>query len=284
MPSILDQLETNERVGVREIIRGARPKVTTEFVTTGTEDHDLAYTFTLNNIPQTVDGLLLHEIKKKDTEGPSTFYFTVTYAVDPIPTPNNPFAARGTTRGGRSKIFRSYETTSEYAYGGVDPLELNGAIEFDTKSGNVNGADVFSKNLEFSWDIYLPAAVFSTTYLRMLYAMTPSINEFAWAGGLFKPAECLFMGADWELTKDPNDPTTDLVKLGFYFGGSIEEQITIDGFNGGSPIVKPGWHHLWLTWFEDKNPTSGMFIKSPSEVRVERLYKWFDFKKLGLGF
>lgn len=284
MASILDQIETAERPWKRVVVRGARPKVTTEFVTTGTEDHDIAYTYTLNNLPTTVDGLLLNEITKSGTESPSTHVFNVVYAVDPIPTPNNPFAARGTTRGGRSKIFRSYETTAEHARAGAIATELNGAIEFDPNSGNINGADVFSKNLEFSWDIYIPAAVFSTTYTRMLYAMTPSINEFTWAGGLFKAGECLFMGADWELTKDPNDPEKDLVKLGFYFGGSIEEEITVPGFNSGNPIVKPGWHHFWISWMEDKNPTSGAFIKQPREVRVERLYKWFDFKKLGLGF
>lgn len=284
MASLTDTVELSERIAVRTVTRGARPKVVTEFVLTGEADHDAAYTYAINNIPTTVDGLLLNEFVKKDTEAPSVFTFTATYAVDPIPTPNNPFAARGTTRGGKARIFRSLETIGTYTRPGRIAHDYNGAIEVDRKSGEVKGVDVFAKNLEFSWDIYLPAAVFTTTYLRLLYANTPSINSGTWAKGLFKPAECLFMGADWELTKDPNDPNEDLVKLGFYFGGSIEEQITVNDLNSSNPILKAGWHHLWLDWEEEHDATNSTVSRRPHEARVDRIYKWFDFKKLGLGF
>ena len=283
MASLHDTLELEEQVDARRVTRGAKPEVKTVFTLTGTNDHDEAMQFVLDNPPPVVDGLLLNKVEMADTRDDWTRYFTVTYAIDAIPTPGNPFAARGTTRGGKAKIFRSLETIGTYYAPGHTPRNYYGGIEVDPKTNKVNGTDVIGKNLEFSWDIYIPQALFTTNYLRLLYANTPSINSATWCKKLFSPAECLFMGADWDFTHDPKSAEDELVKLSFYFAGSINETIVFPGnINSGNPVPKPGWHHLWLTWKDTRGPSNSCWTL-PQEVRVERLYKWFDFRNLGLG-
>lgn len=277
----------DEMVAVRVVTRGARPTVKTKAVLVSDDDitPNDAYQGFLANIDPVIDGLLLNELVMAQTENNRVYHCDITYAIDPIPTPGNPFAARGTTRGGTAKVYRARETVGAYARPGQTPRQLNGAldVEFDDGKATVNGVDIVAKHFEFSWDVYLSAPLFTTKYLRFLYASTPSINSATWAKGLFLPAEALFLGADWDYSRDPNDTEEDVVKLSFHFAGSHEESITVNDVNSGTPIVKPGWHHLWMTWEESRDPSTQQLIKRPSEARIERLYNWLDFKQLGLG-
>lgn len=267
--------------------RGARPECRQSYkvVSTNAETREDLYDELILYVPFIKDALYLSALEFEERRDlPSrpaekVYQANCTWSINPLPSDKSPVRFRGSTRGGRAKIYRSFETLGRYVKAGQTAIDFGGLLE--VKDGKPEGVDVYTPHLEFSCEVYLPKVLFTKSYVRKIYQNTPSVNDVPF--GVFDPGECLFIGADWDYTSNP-EAATEYVHLTFSFLGSANEQIIIPsvvgtGTNGA--VIKPGWAHIWKLYAEvlDQQTGTTNFV---SQVNVERIYPFFDPKKLGI--
>lgn len=264
--------------------RGAKPECASAYICIGDngETRDEIYDELILVVPFIRDALYLSAIdfdELKDARLERIYRADVRWTVNPLPSENAPVRFRGSTRGGRAKIMRSFETTGAFVASGQTVKDHGGLIE--VQNGKPQGCEVYAPHLECSVEVYLPKPLFTRTYKRRLYQNSPSVNSTAF--DMFDPGELLFLGSDWDFTVNP-EAESEYVHLSFFFLGSANEEIAIPNIVGtgtNGAVIKKGWEHIWQEYAERRDNATGTTNFS-AQVNTERVYPWFDPRRLGI--
>ena len=95
----------------------------------------------------------------------------------------------------------------------------------------------------------------------------------------------LFRSCDADYSVNP-DAAAEYAHLTFYFLGSANEEIAVPGIDGNGTagaVIKGGWEHIWMSHAEELDTATGTKTFT-SQVNTERVYPWFNPKRLGINF
>lgn len=220
----------------------------------------------------------LYEISAEEV-GNGTWHATVTYAPPEVQSNSEPPTGaqiiRFTMGGGTQHITQSLQTVLGLPVNQRDPVPGFGGAIGVTDNG-VEGVEIGAPAFEFEVDLFVPNAQMTTQYSRDLEDLQYHVNEQPIAIGhlTFAKGELLFRRAvgaqrdavgDWELT--------------FQFTSSRNvEGAEIAGVPG---ITKEGHHYAWVL-YRDEDDGSGLIVRKPQAVYIERVYEYGDLNKLGL--
>lgn len=178
------------------------------------------------------------------------------------------------TGGGTQHITVSKETLRDVSIGtGVPAPDYKGAIGVDGET--VHGCDIHVRQMAFSYRRYVPAALVTADYRRILFLATTTTNNAAWKG--FEAGEVLFIRARGAQRGTSEDPW----EINFEFLAS--PNLTVPIGNTGETEYKRGWEYLWIRFADKGDGDAKCLVKQPVAAYVERVYDESDFSQIGLG-
>ena len=176
------------------------------------------------------------------------------------------------TTGKTKHITQGYAHIATYAKSGTTSKDMKGAI--GVTSNGVEGVDVPDKAFAWTEDWTLFAASYAFTYATILGEITGGVNDAYFRG--FPAYTVRFDGASGgQSAKAPL-----LLEVSFKFSVSPTESITISGF---PTFTKLGWHHLSMSYDEEKDAVANKMRLIPMQVDVDRVLRAVDFSLLGIG-
>jgi len=114
------------------------------------------------------------------------------------------------------------------------------------------------------------------SYRKQLFRLTSKVNQAAWRE--FDAGEVIFMGASGARR---GTKSTDDWEITFKFSASPNEtEIVIGEITG---IRKRGWEYLWVRYDDQEDEFATMLVKRPRAAYVEQVYRYGDFRQLGIG-
>lgn len=157
-----------------------------------------------------------------------------------------------------------------FAKTGVTAPSYKGAI--NVSGDQVNGVDAVVPVFNFTETWTVPVQYLTDTYVSTLYLLTGTVNKDQFR--IFKPGECLFMGARCEFARgDFKAPIT------FSFAARPNEaKKTIGDIDVTN---KKGWQYLWIEY--ESSVDNANLIKRPKFVYIDDIYGEENFVQLGIG-
>ena len=181
------------------------------------------------------------------------------------------------TGGGTEHVTHSISTSETAVPGGAVAADHKQAI--NVADGRVGGVDIVVPVFRWQETHYLADATVTNAYIAILYALTGTTNNAAFANRkgsaeTYPIGSILFMGAsgskrdqgDWEITYS-------------FAGGQNEVFIVIGDITVGSKLA---WEYLWLESAPQKDATAKRMVMPPIQANVEQMYKASDFSTLGI--
>jgi hypothetical protein len=233
------------------------------------------YAALLNEAPLTFNGWVRRAVNirpSKTTTAQGIWEGTADYGDIGRPQTNSSDVSFQTS-GGSQRVTRGISRVSAYGVGatvndfdgGINVRQVgNGLAGYEPQ-----GIDITAPVCTKSYNYFLPSAYITDRYQNNLFLLTGCVNNARFKG--FDPGELLFMGANL------NQRGSDDCQCQFNFSGSPNGHgLTVAGITG---IDKRGWDYLWTFWIPD--PTG--LGAAVARVYVEQVYKYADFRLLGIG-
>jgi hypothetical protein len=274
----------SEKVTSREWVRGERPSLIQHYTLTGTsDDQRVAETLELESDAIWIDRqgrqLARSEIRYDpvwvdEDEDDGLWDCSITYELPEFLFPNvDDGASSFDIGGGTQNVTQSIVTVGAHQPGGGLPANFEGAIGVTHEQ--VEGASLIIPSYTFNETVVFPHFSISDRYRGTLVELVGTMNDRTFFG--LESGECLFLGAsgqrrgmgDWDITfKFAGSPNRSNIKIG-----------TMDG------ISKLGWDYLWVRYADRVSTTSEVtsVVKKPIAVYVERVYRFGNFHRLGIG-
>ena len=170
----------------------------------------------------------------------------------------------------QTKMTCSLGTRASYAVNGRTPRNYGGLI--GVTDDGVEGVDLDVAAAIFSETMYFSPDVMTADYIAFITGAYGCVNSVPWRG--FEAGEVRFLGAAGNWREDE-----ELAELTFRFAVSLNESnfrvvdIPID--------FKYGWDYLWIR--QQNVDRNGVTVKYPVEAYVEQVYRYLDFRTLGIG-
>jgi len=183
------------------------------------------------------------------------------------------------TGGGTEHITQSLATVRAYGASGYTAStdDHGGAIGV-TSQGRVEGVDIIVPTFQWGERHYLDAVYVTKSYINALFHLTSKVNEGTFRGK--EPCEVIFLGASG--SKRGMDDDTDW-EISYRFAARPNAwDLEVGSITG---IVKRGWEYLWVEYEEDLTG-SGNDERSrprPARVYIEKVYRYGDFARMGIG-
>lgn len=151
---------------------------------------------------------------------------------------------------------------------------MNSAIGVD--DNGVNGVDIVVPQMQWQESYDVPNAYVTNAYITGVAALTGTTNNATFRG--FSAGEVLFLGCsgsqEWDDQKG-RGPWS--LTYRFVASPNVTNQ-TIGSITG---INKKGHEYLWVRY--EAAESSGVLIKKPQFVYVNKVYKDGNFSLLGIG-
>jgi hypothetical protein len=176
--------------------------------------------------------------------------------------------------GSTQHITQSLRTVGAYSAPGATALNTGGAIGL-TREGDVEGVDINVPTFSWGETHYLDDDQVTMAYVDALFRLYGKVNKLYFRK--FAPGEVLFAGARGQSRTDAQDGDWE---VNFSFKASPNrDDIYV---NGIGPIHKRGWEYLWVYYQKAEDSGSGFTVPRPHSVYVEEVYRWGDFRVLGI--
>jgi hypothetical protein len=226
-------------------------------------------------IEPTYGGMYYHNYAI-DPVGPAFWDVTVNY-FSTLPKSSTAPVFSFDTTGGTAHVNVSKATVRSYGLNDDEAPDYFGAIGVNGDS--VEGCDVVVPQFSFSVTAYVPRALVTSAYRRVLFGLTGRTNDKPWNG--FEEGEVLFLGAQgsvrgyelWEIqfkfAASPNRLADS--PAGFLYVG----RSTLN-------VEKRGWEYLWVRYADVVDGAAKAIVRRPASAYVERVYDAGDFDLLGL--
>jgi hypothetical protein len=170
----------------------------------------------------------------------------------------------------QTKMTCSLGTRASYAVNGRTPRDYGGLI--GVTDDGVEGVDLDVAAAVFSETMYFSPDVMTADYIAFITGAYGCVNSVPWRG--FNAGEVRFLGATGNWREDEYQ-----AELTFRFAVSLNES----NFRVGDiPIeFKYGWDYLWVR--QQNVDRNGITVKYPVEAYIEQVYRYLDFRTLGIG-
>ena len=254
---------------------GAYTTASVPYFAFNAEDEDDATQSVFNSAAGTFNGLVLDSVEVDERINESTFKVVVRYKAsentssqdETEPEPVYSFD----TGGGTQHITQSILTVNRYP---ADAPDYGGAIGYDGEA--VAGVDIAQSVSNFSETHYLRDNIITTSYKRVVSAITGTMNNGSFRG--YYPGEVLFLGASGTRR---GTSSTSLWEVSYKFAVSSNRL----NIKVGSITVseKYGWDYMWVRYADHIDETKKTLLKKPVAVYIERVYKISNFGTLGIG-
>ena len=175
--------------------------------------------------------------------------------------------------GGTQHITQSLQTVGAYGADGESPPETGGAI--GVTQDDVEGVDIKVPTFSWSETHYLDENQVTMAYVNTLFRTYAHVNTLHFRQ--FAPGEVRFDGARAASRKDSQAGDW---KVEFSFAASPNRNDIYVGNIG--PIKKRGWEYLWVYYEKREDPETGLTLPQPRAVYVEQVYRWADYRNLGI--
>lgn len=175
--------------------------------------------------------------------------------------------------GGTRHITQSLNTIGTYAPAGRTAPATGGAIGL-TKD-DVEGVDIHVPTFSWNETHFLDDDQVTMAYVNTLFGIYAHVNTLFFRQ--FAPGEVLFMGARGASRTDSEDGDWEVQ---FSFAASPNREDIFVGDIG--PIRKGGWEYLWVYYEKQEDSDTGIALPRPRAVYVEQVYRWADFRGLGI--
>ena len=167
-------------------------------------------------------------------------------------------------------ITTSYATVAQY---GQQDQKKRNSINMDM-NGHVDGVDRVASTISFTERHIFTRRKANSAYLRRLIRLRNCINNSAFRG--FAAGEVMFAGFD-------SDITDDSVEITFRF--LVQPNESARSYQGIQVGAKNGWDYIW-PYYEASAITDGAsqtdIVPMVRGFQVDRIYRYADFKALGL--
>jgi len=182
-----------------------------------------------------------------------------------------------TQAAGGAIVVNGTTTTTESTESKFPPStapSMNSAIGVD--DNGVNGVDIVVPQLQWQESYDVPNAYVTNGYITGVAALTGTVNNGGFRG--FSAGEVLFLGCsgsqEWDDQKG-RGPWS--LTYRFVASPNVTNQ-TIGDVTG---INKKGHEYLWVRY--ETAESSGVLIKKPKFVYVNKVYRDANFAALGIG-
>jgi len=247
----------------------------------GTADEAEAEVAVLAVAPATYRGQSRGRIRRRpifvDVNSParSRWEISVPYTVVQWERPETGDSVFSFETGGKTQhITQSLATVASYAPPGKTAPDYQGAIGVTKDS--VEGIDIVVPTYEFAETYYMPAAYVTPAYRKGLFWITGKVNQAAFR--TFDTGEVIFLGASGSRR---GREVTDDWEVSFKFSASPNMTgIEIGEMTG---IRKRGWEYIWVRYDDEEDEFASVLVKRPMAAYVEQVYRYGDFRQLGIG-
>jgi hypothetical protein len=251
----------------------------------GTADETEAEVAVLAVAPAAYRGLSRGRIRRRpifvDVASParSRWEISVPYAAVQWERPETGDSVFSFETGGKTQhITQSLATVASYAPPGMTARNYQRAIGVSGtgEDATVEGTDIVVPTMDFNELFYLPAAYVTPAYRKGLFWTTGKVNQAAFR--TFDAGEVIFLGASGSRR---GRESTDDWEVTFKFSAS--PNVTDEVIGEMTGIRKRGWEHLWVQYEKGEVEFVTELIPRPVAVYVEQVYKYGDFRLLGIG-